>query len=70
LGIKLKLPLCLTEHHAMKTYWGSEGIDNHSLTSALGGREWSASRPGYFTPKERTPGTHWLGGCAFWGIHD
>jgi hypothetical protein len=32
-------------------------------TSALGGGEWSASRPGRaFTPGERTPGTHWTGG--------
>jgi hypothetical protein len=28
---KVKLPLCLTEHHAMKTYWGSEGIAPHIL---------------------------------------
>jgi len=31
------------------------------LTSALDGGEWSASRPGYFTPRERAPGTHWIG---------
>jgi hypothetical protein len=35
---------------------------NHSLTSALDGGEWSASRPGCFTTKERAPGTHWIGG--------
>jgi len=23
--MKLKLPLCLTKHHAMKAYWGSGG---------------------------------------------
>jgi hypothetical protein len=23
---KVKLSLCLTKHHAMKTYWGSGGI--------------------------------------------
>jgi hypothetical protein len=34
----------------------------HSLTSALDGGDWSASRPGRFTPRERTPGTHWIGG--------
>jgi hypothetical protein len=34
----------------------------HSLTSALDGGEWSASRPGRFTPKERAPGIHWIGG--------
>jgi hypothetical protein len=34
----------------------------HSLTSALNGGEWSASRPCRFTPKERATGTHWIGG--------
>jgi hypothetical protein len=32
------------------------------LTSALAGGEWLASRPGRFTPGERAPGTHWIGG--------
>jgi hypothetical protein len=33
------------------------------LTSALdGGGEWSDSRPGRFTPGERIPYTHWIGG--------
>jgi hypothetical protein len=34
----------------------------HSLTSALDGGEWSASRPGRFTPRERAISTHWIGG--------
>jgi hypothetical protein len=34
----------------------------HSLTSALDVGERSASRPGRFTPRERAPGTHWIGG--------
>jgi hypothetical protein len=34
----------------------------HSLTSVLDGGEWSASRPGSFTSKERAPGIHWIGG--------
>jgi hypothetical protein len=34
----------------------------HSLTSALDGGEWSASRPGRITPRERAPGTHWIRG--------
>jgi hypothetical protein len=29
---------------------------------ALDGGEWSASRPGPFTPGERALGTHWIGG--------
>jgi hypothetical protein len=26
LKVNVKLSLCLTKHHAMKTYWGSGGI--------------------------------------------
>jgi hypothetical protein len=33
-----------------------------SFTSALVGGEWSASRPGRFTPGERAPNTQWIGG--------
>jgi hypothetical protein len=29
--VKVKLFLCLTTHHAMKTYWGCEGIAPHNL---------------------------------------
>jgi hypothetical protein len=32
------------------------------LTSALVGREESASCPGRFAPRERASGTHWIGG--------
>jgi hypothetical protein len=32
------------------------------LTSGLVGDEWTASHPGRFTPGERAPGTHWIGG--------
>jgi hypothetical protein len=31
------------------------------MYSSTHGGEWSASRPGRFTPRERTPGTHWIG---------
>jgi hypothetical protein len=34
----------------------------NSLISAIDGGEWSASRPGRFTHRERAPGTHWIGG--------
>jgi len=34
----------------------------HSLTSALDGGEWSDSRPGRFTRREKAPGIHWIGG--------
>jgi hypothetical protein len=33
-----------------------------SLTSALVGGEWSASRPGHFSCRERGSVTHWIGG--------
>jgi hypothetical protein len=46
----------------MEAYWGMEIKSTHSLTSALDGAEWSASRPGRFTPRERVPSTHWIGG--------
>jgi hypothetical protein len=47
--VKVKLTLCLTKHHATKTYEEVE-IQLHELISALDGGEWIASRPGRFTP--------------------
>jgi hypothetical protein len=46
----------------MKTYWGVEVWLHAFLISALDGGEWSASSPSRFTPRERAPGTHWIGG--------
>jgi hypothetical protein len=37
-------------------------ISTHSLTLALDGGKWSASCPCCFTPRERAPHTHWIGG--------
>jgi hypothetical protein len=39
----------------------SGGIVPPFLTSAVGGGEWSASRPGRFTPGENAPGIHLIG---------
>jgi hypothetical protein len=39
-------------------YWGIHAL----LTSAVDIDEWSASRPGLFTPRERVPGAHWIRG--------
>jgi hypothetical protein len=61
--VKVNLSLRLTKHHTVKMYWGSGDIAPPILTSALDGGEWSASRPGRFTPRKRTPSTHWIGGC-------
>jgi len=46
LKARVKLPLCLTKHHAMKTYRGVEVSLHAFLTSAPDRGEWSASRPG------------------------
>jgi hypothetical protein len=53
--LKVKLSLCLTKHHAMKTSWGVKVWLHAFLTSTVGGSEWSASRPGCFTPGKRAP---------------
>jgi hypothetical protein len=42
------------KHYAMKTYG--------KVTSSLYGSELSSSRSGRFTPVERTPGSHLIGG--------
>jgi hypothetical protein len=46
----------------MKTYGGSEGIALPFLTSIPIGGDRSASRPCCFTPGDRAPGSHWIGG--------
>jgi hypothetical protein len=38
----------------MKAYWGVEVWLHAFLISVLDGGEWSASRPGRFTPMEKT----------------
>jgi hypothetical protein len=46
----------------MKAYGRVDVLVHIFLTSALAGGEWSPSRPDRFTPEERAPGTHWIGG--------
>jgi hypothetical protein len=61
--VKVKLSLCFnwaSRHEGVVGEWRYSSTD--SLTSALDGCEWSAKRPGRFIPKERAPGTHWIGG--------
>jgi hypothetical protein len=48
----------------MEAYWGVE-VQLYALsTVALDAGEWLTSRTGRFTPRERAPGTHWIGGCV------
>jgi hypothetical protein len=58
---RVKLSLNLTKHYA-KAYGGVDVQIDIFLTSAPVGGEWSASHPCRFTPRERTPCTHWIGG--------
>jgi hypothetical protein len=58
----VKLSLCFNwspRYEDVMREWSYRST--HSLTSALDGGEWSASRPGRFTPRERAPVTHWIG---------
>jgi len=57
--VKVKFSLFL-RHEGVLGEWSYSST--HSSTSALDGGEWSASRPGRFTPRERAPGTRWIGG--------
>jgi hypothetical protein len=45
----------------MKAYGGVDMYIHIFLTSAVAGGDWSASRPGRFTPGERVCCTHWVG---------
>jgi hypothetical protein len=62
--LKVKLSLCFfnraPRHEDVLGEWRYSST--HSLTTALDGGEWSASRPGRFTPRDIAPGTHWKGG--------
>jgi hypothetical protein len=62
-NVKVKLSLCFNSaprHDGVLGEWRYSST--HSLTSALDGGEWSASRPGRFTSRKRSPGTQWIGG--------
>jgi hypothetical protein len=48
----------------MKAYGGVDTLIHIFLTSALVGGERSASYTIRFTPGERAPGTHWIGGSV------
>jgi hypothetical protein len=64
LKVKAKLSLCFFNSAPRR-----EGVlgerkysSTHSITSALDGGEWSASRSGHFIRREKAPDTKWIGG--------
>jgi hypothetical protein len=51
-NVKVKLSLCLTKYHSMRTY-GEVEVQRHAfLTSALYRCEWSHLHPSHFTPEK------------------
>jgi len=56
--------LCFNWALCYEGVWGNGDIYSSTqfLTSALDGGDLSASRSDRFTPKERAPDTHWIGG--------
>jgi UDP-N-acetylmuramyl pentapeptide phosphotransferase/UDP-N-acetylglucosamine-1-phosphate transferase len=50
------------KHYAMKEYGGVYVWIRVLLASTLVGSDWAASRTCRFTPGQRYPGTHWIGG--------
>jgi hypothetical protein len=48
----------------MKACYGTGGIAPRIPDLGTNGGEWIVSRPSRFTPKERIPCTHWIGGWA------
>jgi hypothetical protein len=69
----VKFSLCISKCYVMRTCQLLNEAPHHEdvlesggklhtlLASALDGGEWSASHPGHFNPRVRTPGTHWVG---------
>jgi hypothetical protein len=64
LKVKVKLSLCLNRAPCHESVLGVWRYSSTFLTSTLAGGEWSASHTGCFTPRERSPVTHQIGG---WG---
>jgi hypothetical protein len=63
--VKVKLSLHLTNHHVIKTYWGTGVIAPHILN--LRTKMWVSCQVVSFTsrnpcPGKENPSTHWIGG--------
>jgi len=55
------LSVALTEHHAMKAYWGSGGT-SHILHLSIKWIRVVSFMPQPLYLRERAPGIHWIGG--------
>jgi hypothetical protein len=62
--VKVKLSLCFNQLSTMPWRLVREWMyrSMYSWSLPLPGGKWSASSPGRFTPGERAPFTHWVGG--------
>jgi hypothetical protein len=49
----------------MKLYWGSGCTGPRILDLGTRWRWWAASRADRFNPREKAPGTHWIGGWVY-----
>jgi hypothetical protein len=59
--VKIKLSLCFNWVPRHESVLGESRYSSNHSSTALDGGEWSASRPSRFTPREKAPGTHWIG---------
>jgi hypothetical protein len=60
--VKVKSSLCLTKHHALKTYWGNRCIVLRILDLGTRWRSVVSFTPRPLYPREGAHGTHWIGG--------
>jgi hypothetical protein len=60
--LKLKLFLCFNRAPRHEGVWGSGDKPQRILDLDTDGGEWSVSRTGRFTPREKARRTHWIGG--------
>jgi hypothetical protein len=58
----VKLSLCLTKHHAQKTYWGSGGIDPRIFNRGTRQRRVASFTPRPPYHRVKNPRYHWIGG--------
>jgi hypothetical protein len=74
LKVEVKSSQCFLSYFSMTPWRRTGGVEVHLhafLTLALDGDQLLASRFGRFTPKERAPGTHWIGGWVGpWAVLD